>query len=241
MSMNPAPYSGQRVRPLDYGIADRSISRFMNNVYAWMCAGLALTAAVAWWVSTQPELMRSVFRGGAFLILIIAQLALVMVISRAINAISSGVATALFMLYSAMNGLTLSAVFIRYSLPSVGAAFVVTAGMFGAMSLIGYITKRDLTRLGSFLLMGLIGFLIASIVNIFWANSTLFWITTYAGVVIFLGLTAYDTQKLRDIARQGTGSGDMDNRIAIVGSLTLYLDFINLLLLMLRIMGDRRR
>ncbi|MCY2955299.1 MAG: Bax inhibitor-1/YccA family protein [Planctomycetota bacterium] len=212
----------------------------MNAVYAWMCVGLATTAVVAWWVSTQPQLMRSIFKGPTFIVLIVAELALVWVIASAVSRLSTGAATGLFILYSALNGLTLSVIFIVYQLNAIAATFVVTAGMFGAMSLVGYFTKRDLTQLGSFLFMALIGLILASIVNIFFANSTLYWVVTYGGVIIFLGLTAYDTQKMKEIAQGAESQGVDASRLAIVGSLTLYLDFINLFLFLLRILGSRR-
>ena len=140
-----------------------------------------------------------------------------------------------------MNGFVLSILVLKYTAASLGGTFVVTAGAFGAMSLFGYVTKRDLTRLGSLLLMALIGVVLASIVNIFWANSLLYWGITYVGVLVFVGLTAYDTQKLRYVASQTAGDPQLAARMAIVGSLMLYLDFINLFLLMLRLMGNNRR
>jgi FtsH-binding integral membrane protein len=239
MSTFPNPYTRPQVMP--YGQAESTlVSRFMSNVYAWMCAGLALTAVVAWWVSTNAAAMSSIFRPGTLILLIVIELGLVVAISYAINKISAGVATALFLLYAAINGLTLSAIFYAYSLPSIGMAFAISAGMFGGMSLIGWVTKMDLTRLGSFLFMGLIGIVIASIVNIWLGSPMLYWIVTYAGVAIFLGLTAYDTQKLKHIAHATQDDPRMANRLAINGALMLYLDFINLFLLMLRILGSRR-
>ena len=239
MSQFPNPYV-RRAETLEYGRATASVAEFLNAVYAWMCVGLATTAVVAWWVSTQDQLVRRIFSGGIFIALIIAELVLVWVISAAVNRISTGVATGLFLVYSVLNGLTLSVIFLIYSLSAITATFVVTAGMFGAMSLYGYVTKRDLTAMGSFLLMGLVGLILASIVNAFWANSALYWVVTYAGVVIFLGLTAYDTQKMKEIGQAAAERGVDASRLAIVGSLSLYLDFINLFLFMLRIMGNRR-
>jgi FtsH-binding integral membrane protein len=185
--------------------------------------------------------MRQIFRGPPLIILFVAELGLVWVISASVNKIGAGAATVLFLIYSALNGLTLSVIFVIYTLPSVGGAFVVTAGMFGAMSLYGYVTKRDLTALGSILFMALIGLILASVVNMFWANSTLYWLVTYGGVLIFVGLTAYDTQKLRYIANQTSGNPALASRLAISGALILYLDFINLFLLLLRILGKERR
>jgi FtsH-binding integral membrane protein len=218
-----------------------TVAAFFNAVYGWMAAGLALTAVVAWFISTQPQMLASIFRGPVFIILIIAELALVWTISAAINRIGATAATALFMLYSALNGLTLSVIFLAYTRTSLAGTFVVTAGMFAAMSAYGYFTRTDLTRFGSLLFMALIGLVLASLVNLFWANSTLYWIVTYVGVFIFVGLTAYDTQKLRMIAAATQSDPNMAARLSVNGALMLYLDFLNLFLLLLRIMGDRRR
>jgi FtsH-binding integral membrane protein len=240
MSRYPSPFGSNQ--PIDYqsAVGTSTISKFFNAVYAWMAAGLALTAVVAWWVSTQVSLMERLFRGPALLILFIAEIALVIAISRAIERISAGVATAMFMIYAALNGLTLSVIFLVYAQASIASAFIVTAGMFGAVSLYGFVTKTDLSRFGSLLFMALIGLVIASVVNIFWANSTLYWIVTYAGVLIFVGLTAYDTQKLKMIAVQTESQPELAARYSVVGALSLYLDFLNLFLFMLRLMGNRR-
>jgi FtsH-binding integral membrane protein len=242
MSQSPFGYnSNVRGRPLDYAGAETStVGAFFNVVYAWMSAGLALTALVAWWISTRPDLMEQVFRGPVLIGLIIAQLALVFTISAAVNKLSATTATALFLVYSALNGLTLSVIFIAYTTASLGSTFLVTAGTFGAMSVYGMVTKRDLTRLGSFLFMALIGFVIASLVNIFMQSSALYWLLTYAGVLIFVGLTAYDTQRLKMVAAETAHNPAMAARYAVNGALMLYLDFINLFLLLLRILGDRR-
>ena len=217
-----------------------TVAQFFNAVYAWMATGLALTAVVAWWVSTQPAVMAQIFRGPMLIALIIAELALVFVISMATQKINATAATVLFLLYSALNGLTLSVIFLIYTQASLAGTFAVTAGTFAAVSVYGYVTKRDLSTLGSILFMGLIGLILASIVNIFWANSTLYWIITYAGVLIFVGLTAYDTQKLKYIAYQTTDNPALAARLSVNGALMLYLDFINLFLFLLRILGSRR-
>ena len=242
MSSMPNPFGTARPGTLGYESSTDSVTlvQFFNSVYAWMASGLALTAVVAWWVSTQPQIIRAIFGSGLIWVLFIAQLGLVFGLSAAVTKISSTVATALFMVYAALNGETLSIIFLAYRMPSIAGAFVVTAGMFGAMSIYGFTTKRDLTRMGSLLFMALIGLIIASVVNLFWANSTLYWIVTYAGVLIFVALTAYDTQKLRYIAAQTAGDREMSARLSIYGALTLYLDFINLFLYMLRILGNRR-
>jgi FtsH-binding integral membrane protein len=217
-----------------------TVVTFFNTVYAWMASGLALTAAVAWWVSTRPDIAQQVFRGPVLIGLFIAEIILVMTVSAAVERISATTATVLFMLYAALNGLTLSVIFMLYKHASLAGAFAVTAGTFGAMSVYGMVTKRDLTRMGSILFMALIGVVIASVVNMFMANSTLEWIITYAGVLIFVGLTAYDTQMLRHIAIQTADNPARSARYAVTGALRLYLDFINLFLFILRIMGNRR-
>jgi FtsH-binding integral membrane protein len=241
MSQYPNPFSDARSAPLGYESRADSVTlvQFFNSVYAWMASGVALSAVVAWWVSTQPQVMRQVFAGPMLLVLFLVEIGLVMAISWAVNKISAGVATAMFMLYSALNGLTLSVIFLVYTNASLVTTFGVTAGTFAAMSIYGFVTKRDLTRFGSLLFMALIGLILATIVNIFWANSTLYWIITYAGVLIFVALTAYDTQMLKMIAIQTADNPALAARYAIVGALRLYLDFINLFLLLLRILGDR--
>jgi FtsH-binding integral membrane protein len=244
-SMQPTPFGGWRnSNTLDYsaGSASDVVVRFFNAVYAWMCAGLGLTAVVAWWVSTQPQLMRQIFTGPTLLILFLVEIGLVITISWAVKSISGPVATALFLLYAGVNGLTLSAIFVVYALPTVAAAFVACAAMFGAMSVYGMVTKRDLSRLGAMLIMGLVGIIVASLLNVFLAhNGLLDWIISWAGVLIFVGLTAYDTQRLRSIALAAGGDAALASRWSIVGALRLYLDFINLFLFLLRIFGGRRR
>ena len=240
MARMPHPFG--QAQPLGYETRAEPgvVARFFNVVYAWMAAGLALTAVVAWWVSTREDLMQQVFRGPVLIGLIIAQLVLVFTISAAVNRLSAGVATALFLLYSALTGLTLSAIFVIYTHASLASTFMVTAGTFGAMSVYGMVTKRDLTRIGSFLFMALIGMIIASVVNIFLRSPAMYWIITYAGVLIFVGLTAYDTQRLKEVAVATAHDPSMAARYAVNGALTLYLDFINLFLLLLRVLGDRR-
>ena len=213
---------------------------FFNMVYAWMATGLALTALVAWYVSTQPQILAVVLKPGWLIALFLVEIGLVIAISAAVNKISATAATAMFLLYSALNGLTLSVLFLMYTQASIASTFLVTAGTFGAMSVFGMVTKRDLTGLGSFLFMALIGLVIASVVNIFLRSPMMYWIITYAGVLIFVGLTAYDTQKLKEVAYATAGNAAMAARLSVTGALTLYLDFINLFLLLLRILGDRK-
>ena len=170
-----------------------------------------------------------------------AQIVLVVVISMAVQRIGATAATALFLLYAALNGLTLAGLFWVYTLSSIAGAFIASAAMFGAMSVYGMFTRTDLSGWGKLLFMGLIGIIIASVVNMFLANSTLSWIVSYAGVAIFVGLTAYDTQRLRQIAYSTAGDGALAARMSVVGALMLYLDFLNLFLFLVQIMGNRRR
>jgi uncharacterized protein len=213
---------------------------FFNAVYAWMASGLVLTALVAWWVSTQDQLVRSIFHPGVLLVLFLVELGLVGVISAATQKINAAVATVLFLIYSALNGLTLSAIFLVYTHQSIYSTFGICAGTFAVMSVVGMVTRIDLTKLGSILFMALIGLIIASLINIFFHSSGLTMIINYAGVLIFVGLTAYDTQKLKYIAAATASDAALSARYSINGALTLYLDFINLFLFLLRILGNRR-
>ena len=218
------------------------LQTYMAQVYGWMTVGLLLTAFIAWFAANTPAVMMFVFSSKiTFFGLIIAQLALVFVLSGMVQRLSAGMATTLFMLYSALTGLTLSSIFIAYTYSSIASTFVVTGGMFGAMSLYGYTTKRDLSGFGSMLFMGLIGIVLASLVNLWLKSEALMWAVTYIGVVLFVGLTAYDTQKLKNIGEQiDTRDSATLRKYSILGALTLYLDFINLFLMLLRIMGNRR-
>jgi uncharacterized protein len=215
--------------------------RFMVRVYNWMTGGLAVTGVLAFYVSNS-ETMMNIIHGNPIvpIVLIIAQLGLVVYLSGWIQKMSASQATGIFMLYAGLTGLTFSFIFIAYTTTSITSAFMVTAGTFAAMSFYGYTTKRDLTSMGSFLFMGLIGIIIASLVNMFLQSTAMHWIITYAGVLIFVGLTAYDTQKIKEMNILGNEGTDGDTKEAIIGALTLYLDFINLFLMLLRIMGDRR-
>lgn len=242
MSQVPHPYNQFNPIPLSYATPDAStlaVSRFFNAVYAWMCAGLAVTATVAWFVSTRPDIW---MRLGIVPIagLFIVELVLVGVISSAVNRINAAVATLLFMLYAAINGVVLSGIFLVYTHAALASAFAVASGMFGAMSLYGFLTRRDLSGMGSLLFMALIGLIIASFVGFFWHNSFLQLLISYVGVVIFVGLTAYDTQKLKAWAMQTSNNATLAARLSVNRALVLYLDFLNLFLFLLRIMGDRR-
>lgn len=218
------------------------LQTFMAQIYGWMTVGLLLTAFVALYVASSEQLLSLIFSSNiTFFGLIIAQLALVFVLSGMVHKMSGALATTLFMLYSALTGVTISSVLIVYAASSVASTFFICAAMFAALSVYGYTTKRSLSGMGSFLFMGLIGIIIASVVNIFMKSSMMSMVISYAGVLIFAGLTAYDTQKLKDMGSQ-INQDDKENmrRYSIMGALTLYLDFINLFLMLLRILGDRR-
>ena len=214
--------------------------RFMVRVYNWMTAGLVVTAGVAYSIATSPTLVQAIANPWILFPLIIAQLGLVFWLASRVMQMSAAQATGVFMLYSALTGVTLSFVFLAYTAASLTSTFLVTAGTFGAMSFYGYTTKRDLTAMGSFLFMGLIGIIIASLVNFFLQSPMIYWLVTYAGVLIFVGLTAYDTQKIKEMNILGNEGTEEDTKEAVRGALTLYLDFINLFLMLLRVMGNRR-
>jgi hypothetical protein len=215
-------------------IAQNSLIR---QVYAWMGAGLLVTALLAFVTVTSPVLYNAVVGNKlVFYGLIIGELGLVIALSAAINRLGAGTATLMFIVYSALNGITLSIIFRVYTAESIGSTFLVTAGMFGAMSIYGSTTRKDLTSWGSFLFMGLIGIVIASIVNIFVGSSAVSWVVSAVGVIVFTGLTAYDTWKIKAMAAAGEGG----RKPAIIGALTLYLDFINLFLMLLRFTGRER-
>lgn len=215
--------------------------RFMVRVYNWMTGGLGITGFMAFYVANS-ETMLSIVVGNqiVFFGLIITQLGLVFYLSARVHKMSASQAKGVFVLYAGLTGMTFSVILLTYTMESIASTFMVTAGTFGAMSFYGYTTKKDLTSWGSFLFMGLIGIIIASVVNMFLQSSAMHWIITYAGVLIFVGLTAYDTQKIKEMNIIGNEGTDEDTKEAISGALTLYLDFINLFLMLLRVMGDRR-
>lgn len=216
-------------------------SDFIRNVYNWMGLGLATTAVVSLFTASSPAMLTLIFGNQlVFFGLIIAELGLVMALSAGINRMQASTAVLMFFIYSALNGMTLSVIFLAYTRASIASTFFVTAGTFGAMSLYGYTTRRDLTSWGSFLFMGLVGIVLASLVNMFLGSESIYWVVTYCGIIIFVGLTAYDTQKIKAMASQGYMDGDMARKGAVIGALQLYLDFINLFLMLLRIFGRRR-
>jgi FtsH-binding integral membrane protein len=225
----------------NYQVVTRGASdverRFMTAVYRWMTFGLLVTAGVAYYVASTPAALEVVFGNRiVFWGLIIAQFGLVIALSAAVNKLSAGMAGALFLLYSALTGATISVVLIAYTGASVASAFAATAGTFMAMSIYGTVTKRDLTSWSTFLFMGLIGIVIASVVNIFTKSGMVSWVISAAAVVVFTGLTAYDTQRLRRMAVAGSGVA----ALPVNGALSLYLNFINLFLSLLNLFGGRR-
>jgi len=218
--------------------ADR-VSAFLWKVYGWMAIGLGLTALVAFAVAGSPDLLRVLVGNRlVFFALIIAELGLVFFLSARADRLAPGTAAGLFALYSALNGVTLSVILLAYTGESVTMTFVVTAGMFGALALFGSTTKRSLAGAGQFFMMGLIGIILASIVGMFWHNDALQFLISVVGVIVFTGLTAYDAQRLKQMAL-ALPEGQI-GAYAVVGALSLYLDFINLFLMLLRFTGSRR-
>ncbi len=212
----------------------------MRKVYVWMTFALAITGITAYLVATNETLLTLIYSHQAVMwVLIIAELAIVIGVTAAINKISLPVATLLFVVYSVLNGALFSSIFLVYTMASIAKVFFITAGTFGAMSLYGYTTKSDLTSWGKILIMGVLGLIIATVVNIFLKSSGLEMIISYAGVLIFVGLTAYDTQKIKQMCLQAPDAGETMQKYALLGALSLYLDFINLFIYLLRIFGRR--
>ncbi|AOY58966.1 MULTISPECIES: Bax inhibitor-1/YccA family protein [Desulfococcus] len=219
------------------------VNSFIQSVYNWMAVGLGLTGITAFMVANSPAMMQLIFGNRLlFFGLIIAELVLVFSISARVGKMQASTATALFILYAVLNGLTLSVIFLAYTASSITSTFFICAGTFLACSIYGMMTKRDLTSMGGFLMMGLIGIIIASVVNMFVQSSGMAMVISYIGVLVFVGLTAYDTQKLKHMAMtQPDGlDGAVLRKGAILGALSLYLDFINLFLMLLRIFGGSR-
>jgi FtsH-binding integral membrane protein len=222
--------------------AQVQVNSFIRSVYNWMAIGLGLTGFVAFYVASSESLIRLIFGNQLlFFGLIIAELALVFSISARVHKMQASTATGLFVLYAGLNGVTLSSIFLVYAHSSIASTFLVCALTFAACSVYGMTTKRDLTSLGGFMAMGLIGIIIASVINIFVRSTGMAMIISYIGVFVFVGLTAYDTQKLKTMAlTQPAGlDGGVIRKGAILGALSLYLDFINLFLMLLRILGNR--
>ncbi|HTS01601.1 MAG TPA: Bax inhibitor-1/YccA family protein [Thermoanaerobaculia bacterium] len=234
----PRPFDSPRPISPSAAVA---IPSFLARVYAWMMAGLAVTAGCAFATLSSETLLRAVLGNKVvFFGLMIAELGLVVWLSGLVGRLSAAAAGAVFLLYSALNGLTLSAVFLAFTSASIVSTFVVTAGMFGAMSVYGLVTKRALDGLGSFAFMGLVGVVLASVVNLFLRSDALGFVVSCAGVIVFTALTAWDTKKLRMMATALDGASEEGRRASVSGALALYLDFINLFLMLLRFFGNRR-
>lgn len=220
---------------------DVAVSALFKSVYMQMAAALSITGLVAYFLSQSQDFWIFLANNTSLIwVVLIAQIALVIWLSARFTRMSMTTATLLFILYSAMMGVTMSTIFMVYTMSSIASVFFITAGMFLVMSLLGYFTRMDLTRLGSVLFMALIGVIIASLVNIFLKSEMLYWVVSYVAVVVFVGLTAYDTQKIKQMLVEYGEVDEMGYKLALFGALTLYLDFINLFLYLLRIFGDRR-
>jgi FtsH-binding integral membrane protein len=234
--MNPynpyaQPLAGAQVRP--------DTNAFFRKVYAYMAGGLFATGVTAMAVASSEALVNAIWGNRILFIgLLIAEFIMVVAFSKVVEKLSAPAAAAFFFAYAVLNGVTLSIIFLAYTASSIASTFFVTAGTFGALSVYGYATKRDLTGVGQFAIMGLIGLVIASIVNIFLNSPMMYWLTTFVGVIVFTALTAYDTQKLKHFA-QASGA-EQQSKVALQGALMLYLDFINLFLYLLRLFGRRR-
>ena len=212
----------------------------MRKVYVWMTLALVITGFTAYGVATSPGILQAIFSNQIlFWGLIIAEFALVIGVSAAINKLSLTTATLMFILYSVINGATLSIILLAYTMSSVATVFFITAGTFAVMALVGYTTKTDLTSIGKIVFMALIGLIIATIVNIFVKSTGLTLILNYVGVLVFVGLTAYDSQKIKQMLMQAPDAGEGAQKLALLGALSLYLDFINLFIYLLRIFGKR--
>jgi len=212
----------------------------MRKVYTWMTLALVITGFTAYGVATSPAILQAIYGNQIlFFGLIIAEFALVFGVSAAINRLSLVTATLMFVLYSVINGALLSYIFLAYTASSVSTVFFITAGTFAAMALVGYTTKTDLSSMGKILLMALIGLIIATVVNMFIKSEGMTLILSYIGVLVFVGLTAWDSQKIKQMLLQAPDAGEGAQKLALLGALTLYLDFINLFIYLLRIFGKR--
>ena len=226
---------------IDQSVVESAQRTLMKNVYWWMALALVVTGLSAFYTASSPRLLEAIFGSGLFIGLIIAELIMVIILSARINKMSFVAAGIVFVIYSIVNGLTLSSILIVYTMESVASTFFITAGTFAAMAIVGTVTKKDLSSIGQILFMALIGLILATIVNIFLKSSMMSYIISYVGVAVFVGLTAYDAQKIKNLIHQyGTDLSDDNMKLALMGSLSLYLDFINLFLYLLRIFGSRR-
>ena len=229
-------YAGQ-----DKSLADAESRRFLLNVYNWMTMGLAITGLIAYGISSSYTFIRFLVSNPIlFWGLLILQIVIVIALSAAINKIPAIIAIGAFFFYAAVTGITFSVLFLVYTKASIAYTFFICAAMFGSVSVFGYITRMNLSGIGAFSLMGLMGLIIASIVNFFLQSQALYYLISYAGVIIFVGLTAWDTQKIKQMSYVTSFETEQGKKAAVLGALTLYLDFINMFLFLLRIMGNRR-
>ncbi|MCP4327644.1 MAG: Bax inhibitor-1/YccA family protein [Alphaproteobacteria bacterium] len=236
--VDPRSQTSVLTRTRDEAVIDEGLRSYMLRVYNYMASGLALTGIVAFAFSSSPTLMQAVFGSGLMWVAILAPLALVFFLSFRINSMKPSTAQAVYWIYAALMGIALSTIFIAYTQTSIARVFFITAGTFAALSIYGYTTKKDLSGWGSFLFMGLIGIIIAAVVNMFLASSALQFAISVIGVLVFTGLTAYDTQQIKNMYYEGDEAGTATKK-AVMGALRLYLDFINLFLMLLRLFGGR--
>lgn len=234
--------SGAYVGPNEAYTTRFAVSAILKNVYLWMTMALAISGLTAMLVAGNAELVQTIYAGrGTLLVLFLVQFGLIWLISARIGTMSFVTATLLYIAYSVVTGVTLSSIFLLFTTGSIASVFFITAGTFAALSIYGFVTKKDLSTWRSYLIMGLIGLIIASIVNWFLASEMMYWIISYVGVAIFIGLTAYDTQKIKQLAYAcHMEDEETRNKVALLGAITLYLDFINLFLYILRIFGKRK-
>lgn len=247
MNNNDYDFSTRGTRELGYQnedtlLTNTTVATLMRNVYMWMALALVITAFTSMAIANSQQLITTLFSNSTYMIvLVVVQLVMVVALTAAINRIPFVLAGVFFAIYAILTGVTISSIFLLYTAESIASTFFITAGTFAIMSVYGYFTKKDLTSWGRILMMGLIGIVLASVVNLFMHSTMLTWITTYVGVVVFVGLTAYDTQKIKEsIIQHGShGVNDGTMKLALMGSFILYLDFINLFLKLLRIFGKR--
>ncbi|MEY2830641.1 MAG: hypothetical protein RIQ33_2499 [Bacteroidota bacterium] len=230
--------NSETIYPINHQVL---LNKYITKVFGWMSLALILTGITSLVVVSSETLLNTIFSSKlSFYLLIGAEFLLVMAITSLINKMSTPLAFLLFVVYSILNGITLSVIFLVYTAGSIASTFFITAGTFAIMSIVGYFTKKDLTSFGQILFMIFIGLMIASLVNFFMNSDTLYWICTYAGVIVFTGLTAYDTQKIKNIGIDAINQNMDTSKMALMGALNLYLDFINLFLFLLRLFGRRK-
>lgn len=225
--------------PAGFAYDEAVAGKMVNKVYLWMSMALLVTGLVAYYVASDLQLLHAIFgTRGVFTGLIVAELALVIGLSAAINRISALVATLMFLAYSVLNGVVLSSIFVVYDLGSIATTFFITAGMFGGMALVGFFTKKDLSSMGRILYMAVWGLILALVVNLFLKNTMFDMLVSFAGVIIFAGITAYDSQKIKALLLDAPET-EQSQKLAVIGALSLYLDFINIFLYLLRFFGKR--